>query len=275
MIWNDFIQKIKDYRKTCAAGQVNLNAISLITLIYVGAFDSMIDTLPSLNIYRRMTKELMDALESTAKLPVAKKGEAYGIADIDSDLTLNMWRSQYNPLYSFDFSQYCHNVLDKKHFKKNKPNILTYPHPNKISYFSKDFDLWESWSFIFDHPECLKHYSPPKNDPANRFRRAPAFLGIVKTSELKLLKDGRESLVFTLFLGQEETGQIRVWPNKRSREDIDKDNIVDKRLRSLLKPGALGYAIVRLQDLNGYKSATLLQWVPLKIINIEGSNEIA
>jgi hypothetical protein len=266
MKWDDFLIKIKAFKETCGPGQLNLNAGSLTTLLFAGGFDSMIDKRPlTYKDYHELCEALKQTIGSDAELPGAKKNEALGISDIDSDIKLNMWRYQANPLHRFSLTDHFKGFLEAEGFQKSnaidKRLIFRRPAPESDSYVEpklrqRAVEIWSSWKYVFENTAVFKHHSI-WTEPSG-YKHYPdtklGFLGMIQGVQLRPLKDGRKSYTFRLFLGGETTDELRVWANEQG--------FVPHAIRQHLKNGSVGIGIIRISRYNDKPSGSLSEWIP-------------
>jgi hypothetical protein len=262
MIWQDFLEKVSVFKKDYRSGQVTLNVGSLATLIYSGAFDYMVTGKPDHADYRRMAEEIKNALGSTAKPQKAKKGEIYGIEDIDSDLLLDVWRRSVNPLYQFDFISKLKGFIEKEGFVEfdNVKAREVLPYIKKST--RPPYALSTAWSQLFEDPDYrspfFRRATYDQNGRPQQVRWHTALIGLVVNAEIKKIKGDRDSLVFQLNIGAETTGPIRVWPNEHG--------FVPYEFTSTIKKGAIGLAYIKIDDSwNNMKQATLDKWTPVQL----------
>lgn len=266
MNWSQLLEKIILFKQTCETGQLNISAGGMTTLLYAGCFDSIIDLPKPIqwNTYKELTEQLKSALGSEAMLPKARKNEALGIADIDSDIKLNLWRYQANPIHKFSLAEHFKGFMQAEGFKKTsgyeKKMIFFRPEPDTQSgsfrHRVKRLDIWDSWKYIFDNNAAFKAYSTSEDEFGNK--KYPAsdigFLGMLQDVKEQTLKNGKQSFTFKLFLGGETTDEIRVWSNDQG--------VVPYAIRQHLKNGNVGVGIVRLQKYNDRPSGSLSEWIP-------------
>lgn len=276
MKWLDFLEKLKTFKKECASRvpgeegkmqmQLNLNAGSLSTLLFAGAFDSMIErTIITYKDYHELCQQMKDALGSDAELPSAKKNESLGIADIDSEIKLNMWRYQANPLHKFSLDEHFRGFLEAEGFIKSntsgKKMIFRRPAPDsdqmvEPKFRQREVEIWSSWKYVFENNQVFRHHSMyteasgRKHYPDTKL----GFLGMMQSVQARPLKDGRESFTFRLFLGGETTDEIRVWSNDQG--------FVPHAIRQYLKNGSVGVGIVNINKYNDKPSGSLREWIP-------------
>jgi len=252
MIWEEFLEKIRTFKREYSSGQLKLNAGGLITLVYAGAFDSMMPCNPTCEDYHRMVEEIKKALGSNAEKQKAKKGDMFGVADIKDEMTLDLWRNEVNPLHKFDLMQNLQGFLDGQAFKKNKHPLVPYVRqsPGRYGETVKTL-LLNSWTGAFEDNQ-LKSILLNKN---NRYLYNAAFVGMVSEAVIKPLKDGRESLVFKLHIATEQTGSIRVWPNDKG--------FVEYKYTSTIVPGNIGLLVANLDIWNDWRRGSLVDWVPV------------
>lgn len=267
MKWTEFLDKIVAFKNYAAARQLNLNAGSLTTLLFAGAFDSMIEspTVLTYKDYHQLCTNLKKALGSKAELPGAKKNEALGIEDIDSEIKLNMWRYQANPLHRFSLVDHFSGFMAAEGFEKanaiDKKLIFRRRAPESDADRSpKDreraVEVWSSWRYVFENNQLFKHHSIWVDGSGRKIypETKLGFLGMIQQVTLRPLKDGRESYTFRLFLGGETTDELRVWSNEQG--------FVPHAIRQHLKNGNVGVGICRISKYNDKPSGSLSEWIP-------------
>ena len=268
MNWLEFLNKIKAFKTEYASKQLNLNAGSLTTLLFAGAFDTMIDHLPrplTYQNYHALCSDLKKALGSKAALPKAKKTEALGIENIDSEIKLNMWRYQANPLHQFSLTDHFRGFMTSEGFQKtqgrDKRLIFRRPAPDTDeTKHPKDqeraVEIWDSWRYVFENNAVFKRNSIWTDTSGKKCYPDVklGFLGMIQDVTLRPLKDGRESYTFKLFLGGETTDDLRVWSNEQG--------FVPHAIRQHLKNGNVGIGICRINLYGEKPSGSLSEWIP-------------
>lgn len=239
MKWQEFLTLVKTYKNECAAGQIKLDYGTLSTLLYQGALDSMFGGPLSLPEIQAATAELKKALGSQAEPKEAKKTELWGIADIDSDVRLNLWRHQVCPTTTFCLASYFKNALTQLGYAQ---------HPREdIPFRSGEADIWTSWQKVIADPRVYRYYLQ-RNAPRN-----PAFVGMVeKVSQFKYKNGEKEALRFDFFTGIDHLPSVVIW--------AERDGKVHDQLKEAVVPRAYGVAVVRLSEYKGEITASLLKW---------------
>lgn len=240
--WQKFLSQIKTYKAECVTGQVRLDYGTLSTLLYQGAFDSLFGDEPlSLPQIQEAAAELKKALGSQAEPKEAKKTELWGIADIDSEVRLNLWRHQVCPTTTFCLAHYFKNALAQLGYSPVQDRGDSMP------FRSGDADLWVSWQKIISDPKVHRFYMqkyPPRN---------PAFVGMVEKVTSFKYKDGtKEALRFDFFTGFDHLPSVVIW--------AERDGKVHDSLKEAIVPKAYGVAVVRLSEYKGEITATLVRW---------------
>lgn len=238
--WNDFLGAIKQYKGECVSGQIRLDYGTLSTLLYQGSLDSLFDKTLTLPEIQQAAEELKKALGSQAAPKEAKATELWGIADIDSEVRLNLWRHQVCPTTSFSLAKYFHNALAQLGYS---------PYSNRegLLFRSAEADLWTAWHFVVSDPKVHRFYMQ-KNAP-----RHTAFIGMVEKTSMFKYKDGtKEALRFDFFTGSDTVPGIVAW--------AERDGLVHDQIKEAVKPKAYGLAVVRLSEYKGEITATLLKW---------------
>lgn len=201
--WEEFLQQIKTLKKDYKAGQVDLRAGPLVTLLYAGAFDTMLGREPTFTEYKGLSSELLTALGSKAALPKAKKGEILGIADIKATIDLHLWRSEMSPTYKFDIAALFEQFILSLRFLKTTGD-LSYRRPalkncGEILVFRNSKTVFENLRF-FDYVN------------QKGLERTVGIVGIVRDFQVRKTKAGREMGTFRMFLGDGSSDLIYIWP---------------------------------------------------------------
>lgn len=266
MQWQEFLNKISEFKEHYDGKQLNLNAAGMVTLLFAGCFDEMIELPKPIkwDTYVKLSDDLKKALSSAAMLPKVKKNEALGIADIDSDIKLNLWRYQANPIHKFSLAEHFRGFMQAEGFKKTsgyeKKMIFFRPEPadqpGGFRHRIKRLDIWDSWKYIFDNNAAFKAYSMFEDQYGNK--KYPdsdlGFLGMIQELQSRPLKNGKASYTFKLFLGGEVSDEIRVWSNEHGN--------VPHAIRQHLKNGNVGVAVCRVNKFNDRPSGSLNEWIP-------------
>ena len=105
MKWDDFLLHLKEAKKQ-KRKDIKLDVGTLTALLFSGAMDELFDEPLSLEEYKERREEMAKALNSKAQLPKKKKTENIGLNEVSTDLKLNLWRIQANPLAGFSFVDY-------------------------------------------------------------------------------------------------------------------------------------------------------------------------
>ena len=246
MIWSEFIEKIKVFKKE--AGKTGLNAPSVIRLIYSGAFDEMLtDEMkkqPAQDRYAAMCAEALKAMGSKASLPKAGAKELIGINKINGIGHLMLWRFSTNPFVSYDVTEFCKGFLRSQGF--DRPQVpdgdVTWVKPQRGSQKMR-IDIRYSWHDLFNKPRVLDYYS---ND------RLLGVMGIVVKVEKKPYGAGKESLAITLFNGHEYIEGVRMWPDKSGK--------LNPLVVAQIKEFSLGLAVIRPKAWNDRPSGSFMSW---------------
>jgi hypothetical protein len=256
MTWTEFIAKIKHTKKTY--GRTGLNPAGLARLLWSGAFDSMLPPEafqePAHDRYRRLTKEMYDAMGSKAKLPAKAKKELLGVAEIVSAPRLMLWRHDVNPLVQFDITQFYKPFLESLGFEKLTPPREDILWERKSTEHkgghTVPIDLRYSWFNVFDNPSLFQMYT--KN------QRLLAMMVIVLKSDKRIYQEHKESLSLVFFNGHETTDEIKLWPNAEGK--------LNKHMEMSLKQCELGLAIIQPKLWKGNRTGTLINF--MRVIGI-------
>ena len=256
MKWDEFLQKIRTYKETCVAGQVNLRANSLITLLYAGAFDGMIGIdRPSVEVYRLLGKELLSALGSKASMPKAKKGDLIGMDKIESNLDLHVWRSSINPTYKFNLIGEFDAFLRNLEFRRED---LASPYAYRRASVGRIPE-----TFIFRDVKTL--YLNDEYDYFFRTKKAlVGVFGVVMDFKVRTTKNGSEMGLFKLFTGTDTTENIYVWPPWRKDQEgnFKRQEFLPREITAALRGNKAGLALVKASYWNNTRQLTLLKWIP-------------
>ena len=197
MNWTDFLAKVKLLKKDYETGQIDLRAGSLLTLLFAGAFDTVLGRSNCTYLdYLALSDELLHALGSSAALPKAKKGSLIGIANIASELDLHLWRTQMNPTYTFDINALFEAFLLEKDFIK-QPSHLEYEYRRRVKESRVEAFIFKNVNLVFDL-ERYRNYFMQKQSTA-----LVGLMGIVQDYSVRLTKTGREMGTFKMFLGDQ------------------------------------------------------------------------
>jgi len=246
MMWTEFIEKIKHFKKEGVKS--GLNAASITRLLYSGAFDEMIDDetkkIPAVDRYKKLYQELIAAMESKSQLPKATGMEQIGINKITTSPQLILWRHSVNPFSRHDISGFCRNFLTNEGFE------LASSASGEITWYKKQsgdnqtqIDVRKSWSGLFDSREVYKQYNGD---------RLLGIVGIVVSVEKKPYQGGKESLSVTLFNGMEYIEGVRVWPGKNGK-------IKPEMIEGLTK-NSVGLAIIKPKPWNDKAGGSIVGW---------------
>jgi len=246
MTWNDFLEKVKLFKKD--AGRTGLNAPSIIRLIYSGAFDEIITpemkAQPAHTRYASMCADILKAMGSKAALPKAGAKELVGIKNINGIGHLMLWRFSTNPFASYDVTDFCKGFLRSEGF--DRPQVpegdITWVKPARGSQKSR-IDVRYSWSDLFNKPKSMEAYQKD---------RLLGVVGIIVKAERKIYQGNKESMAITLFNGHEYIDGIRMWPDQSGK--------LNPLITGQLKEFSLGLAIIRPKAWNERPSGSFLSW---------------
>lgn len=249
MTWNEFINKIKEFRKQ--TGKSPLNAPPMIKLLYGGAFDEMLSPearkIPAILRYEGLTKELLDAMGSKASIPKKTKTEIIGLDQVRGMGHLMLWRYSSNPFIQYDLTDYSITFLKSLGYERPKmqEGDITWTRPATDARGRTD--ILYSWHNIFSRPPVLRCYESGQ--------RNLAVMGIVVKAEKKIYQGHKESLAVVLFNGHEYTCEMRMWPGE--------DGKLNKGILAQMEVGSTGLAMVRPKVWNDKPSAAIISWMPL------------
>jgi len=239
MLWNEFLDNIKNLKANFAAGQLRLDFGTLSKLLYAGAFASMFGKDLNFEETQIAIDELRTALGSKAELSEAKKTELFGTQDIDSQIRLLLWRNQVLPTTRFQLASYFKNAITQFGLRETSNELMPFG--------NNSIDLWTSWNILLSDPKYFRFYQQ-KPAPKN-----PAFVGMIEEVSTFNYKEGKnEALRFKLFNGTDCIPSIVVW--------AERDGKVHPVLKKALVKKAYGLAILRLQEYRGETTCQLIEW---------------
>ncbi|CAB5220813.1 hypothetical protein UFOVP244_40 [uncultured Caudovirales phage] len=256
MNWKEFLNKIRLYKATCVAGQVNLRANSLITLLYAGAFDGMLGIeRPDLPAYQLFGNEMLHALGSKAGIPKAKKGDIIGLDQVQTTLDLHIWRSSINPTYKFNIVEEFDRFLSGLGFRK-EDSTSPYAYRRAGSELAPEAFIFKDIKSLYQN-EAYSHFFTTKKAHIGIF-------GVVMDFKVRTTKSGTEMGTFKLFTGNDTTENIYVWPKWRKDQDgtSKKEEFISRSVQSSLSGNKPGLAFVKPSYWNDSKQLTLLKWHP-------------
>lgn len=248
MNWNDFIEKLKQ-AKTEKKNK-GLSVSTIVTLIYSGAFDGMVENLEKnpINRYKIMFNDVTSALGSKASLPKKKKTEILGIIDIKNVVDLAIWRHQVNPFGGF-------SILD---FYRDNLRLMGYMDRNVGRSMVKPSTEKTNPSFLIDQPSYVYDYGV---DSAffKAFKERKSNLDIIGViSDVKLRKwqnNTKEMLCITLFTGMETLGNLVIWPKSGENEISE--------VHKSLKTGDVGIITIIPNIRNNAPGGSVIKWTNL------------
>jgi hypothetical protein len=241
MLWNDFLTNIKDYKTNYAAGQLKLDYGTLSTLLFAGAFDSMFGKELCLSEIENAAKELKQTLGSQAEPKEATKTELFGIADIDSEIRLLLWRNQALPTTKFQLAKYFKNALAQLGLREQDNDDIPFSNNSR--------DLWLSWNKIINDKRINRFYmqkTPPKT---------PCFIGMIEdvsSFTYKSKEKEKEALRFKLYTGIDCIPSVVIWP--------ERDGKVHPALKKSIVKKSYGVANISLKEYRGDITASLIEW---------------
>ena len=251
MKWQEFIEKLAALKKESKTAGASVPCIA--TLIYSGAFDSMIEDTEDINTlcqkYNQMFLDVKKALKSTAKLPSKNKAQLIGIDDIDSYTKLGVWRQIVNPLSEFDFTSGVSFFLKSKGFLPQDHPVFPW---KRLSCKNHPQPLYvcKSWDFLYtDQMQKGSFFSYLVKDKIR-----VGFVGVIQSASIRPYGSGKERLVVDLHNGKELMNGICKWPMKEGNlHPVDKT----------MKPGSLVFAVVKPGFFAGKPSGTITEWEEL------------
>lgn len=248
--WDDFINKLKDGKKTGKSKGVSVPCIT--NLLYAGAFDGLLEDRfqvkkDRFTVYNELFEEVKSALKSKAGLPSKKKTDTIGLEEVNSDLHLALWRQQVNPLSSFDLIGAHMGQLQMRGYTKDDQ-------PGRLAWRKKDEStgiinfLMPDWQYIFKYLNTPVWTSFTHKDGMARLQ----FLGIVSESSKLRYADGQKEMIkFKIYIGKEFTDEIVIWPDRETGKIRD-------YWRETVKPGLIAIFTVKPTYYNGRYGASLL-----------------
>jgi len=247
MMWPDFIEKIKTFRKSTKS--LGLNAPSLIRLLFSGAFDDMLPKelfeIPAQKRYTQLTVDLLSALGSKSKIPKKSKTDVIGLNEVESLGHLMLWRYSTNPFSRYEITSFCKTFLSAQGFAKPQ-----YPSDDVLWVKAKGRTLVEirkSWSGLFTSHFALSSYENGS--------KMLALVGIVVKTSRSYTHSGKPFLTITLFNGNEYVEGIKLWAKD--------DGTLNQAMVSQLKPGEMGLAYIKPKPWNDKPSGSLINWTPI------------
>ena len=242
--WHDFLTNIKAYKKGYKAGQLRMDYGTLSTLLYAGAFDSMFGRDLQLKDIEEAALNLKLALGSEAEPKEAKKNEMFGIADIDSQIRLLLWRNQNLPTTRFELARHFKNALTQLGLRENIGNLNS-PFKNDTQ------DLWLSWNQVATDQRIHRVYMQ-KEAP-----KKPSFVGMIEEVNPFTYGQEKEAIRFKLFTGIDYVPTV-IWPKGKNTkiESYLKKDIIKKQY---------GLAVVRLASYHNEITASLYSWNTIRV----------
>lgn len=250
--WDNFIDKLKEGKKIGKTKGLSVPAIT--NLLFAGAFDDLIGGDDSngyaskYQMYNRMFEDVKKALKSKASLPNKKKGEAIGLADVQSDLHLALWRQQVNPLSSFDLiGAYLPQLKLRGYERDSRPGTVAYKKKNSDD--TVNF-LLPDWGYIFKYEGTPQWNAVTSKQGMGRI----VYLGIVsEVNTLRWANGTKEMIKFKIYIGKETTDEIVCWPE----HDTGK---IREYTKESLKPGLIALFRVKPTTYQGRRGANLIDF---------------
>jgi len=248
--WNDFIEKIKVFRK--AKGKSGLSAPTIVRLLYSGSFDDMLDEetmkIPAQERYLQLSQDVLKAMGSKAALPKASGEEQVGINKITSVPHLLLWRHSTNPFARYDITSFCKGFLLHAGFVRAQKNASGISWFRPVSHENQtQVDICPSWSGLFDSNNAYKTYTGD---------RLLGVMGVIVKVEKKMYQGNKESLSVTIFNGSEYIEGVRVWPEKSGK--------IKQELVAGLEKHAVGLVIIRPKPWNDKAGGSIVGWTKVK-----------
>lgn len=254
MMWNEFVEKVKQAKKD--GKKLGFNANMITKLIFSGTFNSMLDPngeymkMPAHQRCGAMTAEILAAMGSKAQLPKASKTEAMGIDQIRNDAGLALWRHITNPLFQFNLS-----ILFREHLRVNMGFQYTTTGNTKMIPMTLNLDgrpgcdLWARWEDIYTQYASYKLYQSGN--------RMAACIGVVTKIDKFVMKNGKTSLRVFFFDGFREY-EIKLWP------DYGK-TMYNQAKAAYLKPCAVGLFVIKPDMYKGQLTGSLVHFYDISL----------
>ena len=201
MMWNEFLEKLKQAKKEKKDKKVSVPVLG--NLIFSGAFDSMIEGKPCLDIYKKMFEDIKLVKKSIAQLPPKTKDEYIGLKDVDNEIKLGFWRSQKCPIFnSIPIEDYFEKPLLSYGFvrmKRKDSNITFYKEATgdkPVVYATT------SWNQLISNPKTTEYFQGCHI----------LIYGMIESAEVRKFGAGKEMMVIKMFNGREITSDFVLWP---------------------------------------------------------------
>jgi hypothetical protein len=201
MNFEGLLEKVKTFKDDYNTKELSLDMRGMATLLMAGAMDSLFDKPLSTQMRIEAVGQLKKAMGSKSELASSKKDEM-GIADIDNELTRNVWLSKSNPLHKFSLSSFYSSALNSMGFQKCADS--------GISFTSDQTDIMESFSSMFTD-KLFDRYSN------QNCRRECAIVAVFKDKSIMTCKNGSKKMNLTFFDGTTEMS-LTSWSNRRTGE---------------------------------------------------------
>lgn len=201
MNFQDLLDKIRTFKEEYNSKELSLDMRGMATLLMSGAMDELFDKPLTTQMRLEAIEQLKKAMGSKSELASSKKDEM-GIADIDNELTRNVWLSKSNPLHKFSLSNFYSSALGSMGFQRSSDF--------GISFTSAETDIMESFSSMFSD-KLYERYSN------TNCRRECAIVAVYKDKSTMVCKNGSKKMNLVFFDGTSEMG-LTSWSNRKTGE---------------------------------------------------------
>lgn len=240
----DLMAKTKaDKRK-----DIKLDVGTLSALLFAGAMDELLSETPNYKLYITKRDEMAKVLKSKAALAKKKKNESIGLDDVDSDLKLNLWRMQANPLHHFSFARFFEGALKNRGFVlTGGKNMIAEKIDNGTHH-----QIWASCTSL-ENPQIKRMLQIREKEAVYHFY----LLGQV-VERNHVAGPNKKRLSFNVFTGEDVSPRITMWPPYKQND------IAPVTLQSLQK-GSIGLIKLTGRDSGGTFYLNATEWHELRV----------
>jgi len=256
MQWSEFLEKVKLSKK--AKIDANLSTTCITSLIFAGAFDSMIDEdVPAngdIKLYTQMYEDAKKALGSKAKMPTKSKIQLIGLDEVKNERQLGLWRFSANPMSKFDFSPYCKEWLARRGFCELSEMKKKAGYHRNFPLYHEETDTFPYAGYLINHWQGIFENDFELVTKAFLDKAYMACLvGVVVSAEKVTMKSGKKRMKVDFYNGYGIIRGLNIWPTWGS------DSM--PKFTGSLKKMNFGMLVVSVNVYNGHNGGNIVDWM--------------
>lgn len=233
-----FLNKIHESTKY---KNLKIDINSLINLIFSGACDNLFDIPPQLDDYLFLIEKIKQIKKSKAEFKEANINEQIGTKDVKDILSLNIYRTQINPLNTFSYYSFFKIKIANCGFVPTGKTHCIYKSNNNF--------IFKSINYVLNNETLLNYYL------YNYENNICAVVKIEEACEFMYGADKKKALKIKFNTGEEKHSTV-LW------KDI-KTNKYDPVLKNKFKKGNIGIIFFKLTETKERVNLKLIDFIVL------------